>query len=299
MASEVELAAMRRAIVLSANGLGTASPNPPVGCVILDQRQRIVGGGFHRRKGEAHAEVNALAAAGAAARGGTAVVTLEPCNHVGVSPACRQELLDAGVARVVIGVIDPTSRDIGGAATLVAAGVDVEADVLTDEVMVVLAPWLTATQRRRPYLTWAYAAGIDDVATAEEQLARGLRDKADVLVMDKHLAEGIAAGHAPAHFALPPDADLSADLPWWLADSYLAGARSILIVVSDYADMLRHNIDTVDEVVVAQPRTDPLRATAAIDHLPIPTGFRLTAMVAESGTVRAQFRRGAHGHATW
>src|SRR4051812_38872814 len=120
MPSDVELGAMRHAIVLSANGLGTTSPNPPVGCGILDQAQQIVGGGFHRRKGEPHAEGNALAAAGPAARGGTAVVTLEPCNHIGVAPACRQELLEAGIRRVVIGVMDPTSRGIGGAATLTA-----------------------------------------------------------------------------------------------------------------------------------------------------------------------------------
>src|SRR4051812_35242695 len=118
MASDAEIAAMRQATVLSALGLGTTSPNPPVGCVILDSQGQIVGIGFHRRKGEAHAEVNALNAAGTAARGGTAVVTLEPCNHDGVTPACRQALLDAGVARVVIGVMDPTSRGDGGAAVL-------------------------------------------------------------------------------------------------------------------------------------------------------------------------------------
>jgi diaminohydroxyphosphoribosylaminopyrimidine deaminase/5-amino-6-(5-phosphoribosylamino)uracil reductase len=77
---------MRQAIALSALGLGTTSPNPPVGCVILDAQGLVAGQGFHRRKGEAHAEVNALAAAGNRARGGRAVVTLEPCNHHGATP---------------------------------------------------------------------------------------------------------------------------------------------------------------------------------------------------------------------
>ncbi len=76
-----ERSAMRQAIALSALGLGTTSPNPPVGCVLLDAEGDIAGQGYHRRKGEAHAEVNALAAAGKRASGGTAVVTLEPCNH--------------------------------------------------------------------------------------------------------------------------------------------------------------------------------------------------------------------------
>lgn len=117
---------MRRAIALSAAGLGTTSPNPPVGCVLLDADGQIAGEGYHERKGEAHAEAQALAAAGQRARAATAVVTLEPCNHRGRTPACRQALIDAGVRRVVIAVTDPTSRGEGGTAALRAAGVDVE-----------------------------------------------------------------------------------------------------------------------------------------------------------------------------
>ncbi|MGH3550222.1 MAG: bifunctional diaminohydroxyphosphoribosylaminopyrimidine deaminase/5-amino-6-(5-phosphoribosylamino)uracil reductase RibD [Pseudonocardiaceae bacterium] len=116
MASAHERDAMRRAIALSAFGLGTASPNPPVGCVVLAANGNFVGEGYHERKGEPHAEAQALAAAGEHARGGTAVVTLEPCNHHGRTPACRQALIEAGIARVIISVIDPTSRGEGGAA---------------------------------------------------------------------------------------------------------------------------------------------------------------------------------------
>src|SRR5262245_5573996 len=124
---------MRLAIALSARGLGTTSPNPPVGCVILDPNGDIAGTGFHERKGAPHAEAPALAAAGPRAKGGTAVVTLEPCNHIGRTPACRQALLDAHIARVVIALIDPTSRGQGGAAVLRTSGVDVEVGVLADE----------------------------------------------------------------------------------------------------------------------------------------------------------------------
>ncbi|MBY8850293.1 bifunctional diaminohydroxyphosphoribosylaminopyrimidine deaminase/5-amino-6-(5-phosphoribosylamino)uracil reductase RibD [Saccharothrix sp. MB29] len=147
---------MHRAVVLSAFGLGTTSPNPPVGCVILDRHHRPVGEGHHVRKGEAHAEVHALRAAGEHARGGTAVVTLEPCNHHGRTPPCRQALLDAGIARVLIAVIDPTSREEGGAARLAAAGADVEIGLLADSARTVLRPWLHSLDTGRPHVTWLY-----------------------------------------------------------------------------------------------------------------------------------------------
>ncbi len=100
--------------------------NPPVGCVILDTNGHLVGEGYHERKGEPHAETQALAAASDRAGGGSAIVTLEPCNHFGRAPPCRQALIEAGVARVIISVMDPTSRGEGGAAALRRAGVDVE-----------------------------------------------------------------------------------------------------------------------------------------------------------------------------
>ena len=98
MATVIETAAMRSAIALSALGVGTTSPNPPVGCVILDSSQQVVGQGYHHRKGEPHAEALALDEAGARTRGGTAVVTLEPCNHHGRTPACHAALIEAGIS---------------------------------------------------------------------------------------------------------------------------------------------------------------------------------------------------------
>lgn len=291
MASDVELAAMRYAITLSALGLGTASPNPPVGCVILDRHGTVVGAGFHRRKGEAHAEVNALAAAGVAARGGTAVVTLEPCNHVGATPACRQELIDAGIARVVISLIDPTSRGDGGAAVLTAAGVEVETDVLGDEAIAVLGPWLTATVRRRPYLIWAYASDNDHDQTMSEQLVLDLRGSADVVVANKVPVEGIPGGHSAEHFALPGQADVDAGLPQWLSAAYAAGARSVLLVGSEHTEALQHEMHAVDEVLLSVRRGDPQQALAAVDPHLIPRGFRLAGVLPESGSLVIRFRQ--------
>lgn len=99
--------AMRRAIELAARGLGTTSPNPVVGCVLLDADGEVVGEGFHAYAGGPHAEIVALAQAGPRAEGGTAVVTLEPCDHTGRTGPCSTALVQAGVARVVIAVPDP------------------------------------------------------------------------------------------------------------------------------------------------------------------------------------------------
>ncbi|HZG05412.1 MAG TPA: riboflavin biosynthesis protein RibD, partial [Streptomyces sp.] len=103
-ARERERAAMRRAVALAARGLGSTSPNPVVGCVVLDASGRVAGEGWHQRAGGPHAEVHALAEAGGAARGGTAVVTLEPCDHTGRTGPCTRALIDAGVARVLYAV---------------------------------------------------------------------------------------------------------------------------------------------------------------------------------------------------
>lgn len=146
---------MRRAILLSAFGLGTTSPTPPVGCVIFDRAGRPVSEGHHERKGEAHAETLALSGAGPAAAGGTAVATLEPCNHFGRTPPCHQALIDAGIRRVVIGVLDPTSRGEGGAVRLRAAAVRVEVGVGEQEARLVLCPWLAALHTGRPTVAWA------------------------------------------------------------------------------------------------------------------------------------------------
>src|SRR5437899_7450474 len=121
---------MRRAVELAALGLGRTSPNPVVGCVVLDRSGAVVGEGFHERAGGPHAEVVALTQAGDRARGGTAVVTLEPCNHYGRTGPCSQALIAAGLSRVVYAVKEPMASSAGGAEALVQAGVAVEGGVL-------------------------------------------------------------------------------------------------------------------------------------------------------------------------
>ncbi|MFH8992343.1 bifunctional diaminohydroxyphosphoribosylaminopyrimidine deaminase/5-amino-6-(5-phosphoribosylamino)uracil reductase RibD [Streptomyces sp. NPDC017940] len=163
---------MRRAVALAARGLGFTSPNPVVGCVVLDAAGASVGEGYHQRAGGPHAEVHALRAAGDKARGGTAVVTLEPCNHTGRTGPCAEALLDAGIARVVFAVGDPTPDATGGAATLRAAGVDVESGLLAEDAETVNAAWLTSVRTGRPHVTWKYAATLDGRVAAADGTSR-------------------------------------------------------------------------------------------------------------------------------
>src|ERR1700693_103989 len=133
MFSDFDRLAMQRALELAARGLATTDPNPRVGCVIA-HGERIVGEGWHRRAGEAHAEVVALRGAGAQAAGATVYVTLEPCSHHGRTAPCVEALVQARVARVVYAATDPNPRVNGrGAEALSRAGVAVEAGLLASQ----------------------------------------------------------------------------------------------------------------------------------------------------------------------
>src|SRR3954454_15895966 len=179
VASEQEHQAMRRAVTLAARGRGTTSPNPVVGCVVLSSDGvTVVGEGWHERAGGPHAEVNALADAGERAAGGTAVVTLEPCSHVGRTGPCTEALLAAGVARVVVGVADPDPVAAGGAAVLRAAGVDVETGVEVEAAAAVNEHWLHATRTRRPFVIWKYAATLDGRSAAADGSSRWITGSA-------------------------------------------------------------------------------------------------------------------------
>jgi diaminohydroxyphosphoribosylaminopyrimidine deaminase/5-amino-6-(5-phosphoribosylamino)uracil reductase len=197
MAGQAELDAVRRAVALSASALGATSPNPPVGAVVLDADGAVVGEGWTRPPGGPHAEVVALEQAGARARGGTAVVTLEPCRHTGRTGPCTSALLAAGVARVVVACADPTDQAGGGAEVLRASGVDVETGVLADEVARgPLEAWLTSRRTGRPFVTWKYAATLDGRSAAADGTSRwitGEASRADVHRL-RAQADAVVAG---------------------------------------------------------------------------------------------------------
>jgi len=170
MADTVYDAAMRRALDLAARGPVTGG-NPQVGCVLLDPSGAIVAEGWHRGAGTAHAEVDALSHV-ADARGLTAVVTLEPCNHTGRTGPCSEALIAAGVSRVVYAVSDPGHESSGGAERLRSAGVEVIPGVLADEVRAFLHVWLTAAGRGRPWVTVKWASTLDGRAAASDGTSR-------------------------------------------------------------------------------------------------------------------------------
>jgi diaminohydroxyphosphoribosylaminopyrimidine deaminase/5-amino-6-(5-phosphoribosylamino)uracil reductase len=167
-----EQAAMTRALALAASPGVPLGPNPRVGCVLLAQDGTTVAEGFHRGAGAPHAEADALARAGSAARGTTAVVTLEPCNHTGRTGPCARALADAGVARVVYAQADTNPVATGGADALRAAGVDVEAGLLVDQARALNREWTFAVESGRPFVTWKFATTLDGRSAAADGSSR-------------------------------------------------------------------------------------------------------------------------------
>jgi len=186
MVATTDEAAMTCAIDLAARGLGSSSPNPIVGAVVLDAAEEIVGEGWHERPGEAHAEVAALAMAGHRARGGTMVVSLEPCAHTGRTGPCTQALIAAGIHRVVYAVADPTTQAGGGADVLRSAGMEITGGVLAEQAARSNEAWLLAERLRRPFVTWKYAVTLDGRTAAADRTSRwitGGQARADVHVL--------------------------------------------------------------------------------------------------------------------
>ncbi|MET9223042.1 bifunctional diaminohydroxyphosphoribosylaminopyrimidine deaminase/5-amino-6-(5-phosphoribosylamino)uracil reductase RibD [Streptomyces sp. NPDC093221] len=269
MATATETDAMRRAVALSARALGDTAPNPVVGCVILDAEGARVGEGWHQRAGGPHAEVHALFAAGERARGGTALVTLEPCNHTGRTGPCAQALIEAGIVRVVYAVADPNPSASGGAATLRAAGVEVESGLLRDEAEAVNVAWLTSVRLGRPYVRWKYAATLDGRIAAADGSSRWissaesradvhrLRAESDAVVVgsgtlradDPHLAvRGIDGVTQPLRVVVDTRARTTADA------RVLDDAAPTLIAVGEDADT--SHLPGVDTVRLPYARTE-------------------------------------------
>ena len=184
-----EYDAMRRALAIAASPGVPLHPNPRVGCVLLDDTGTVLGEGYHHGAGTAHAEVEALAAAGDEARGATAVVTLEPCNHTGRTGPCAQALIDAGVRRVVIAQRDPNPLAQGGLETLKDAGIEADAGLLADEAAELNRAWTFAHRHGRPFVTWKFAATLDGRSAARDGSSRWVSSAA--ARRDTHLLRGL------------------------------------------------------------------------------------------------------------
>ena len=181
---------MARALELARTPGVPTGPNPRVGCVLLAPSGETVAEGYHRGAGAPHAEADALARAGTRARGTTAVVTLEPCNHTGRTGPCAEALVAAGVTRVVYAQSDPNPVAAGGSETLRAAGVDVVAGLLADEARGVNRVWTFAVEHGRPFVTWKFAATLDGRSAATDGTSRWVSSVAARL--DTHRLRGLA-----------------------------------------------------------------------------------------------------------
>src|SRR5262249_49286375 len=192
---------MRRALELAERGRGYVEPNPLVGAVIV-RDDRPVGEGWHQRFGEAHAEVNALAAAGEAARGATLYVTLEPCCHHGKTPPCTDAIIAAGIARVICAQRDPFPKVSGGGiAAPEAAGIAVEVGAMTDAAQRLNAPYLKLLHTGKPWVIAKWAISLDGkIATANgdskwisgeasRAIVHQLRGRMDAIIVGHRTAE--------------------------------------------------------------------------------------------------------------
>ncbi|RIJ78751.1 bifunctional diaminohydroxyphosphoribosylaminopyrimidine deaminase/5-amino-6-(5-phosphoribosylamino)uracil reductase RibD [Nakamurella silvestris] len=254
---------MLRAIELAGRGAATVLPNPVVGCVILDVDGSVVGEGWHERYGQAHAEVNALRVAGPRARGGTAYVTLEPCNHTGRTGPCSQALIAAGVARVVVAVADPTALASGGAEVLREHGIEVEFGLEAAAAEDVNRVWLGAVRRGRPFVTWKAGMTIDGRVAALDGTSKWitsaasradvhlLRAQVDTMVVgvgtvvadDPQLTvrdtDGIVVGPQPLRVVVDTDgrAPRGAQVFDDAAETWLATAQSVGVGPDDRVDL--------------------------------------------------------------
>lgn len=260
-------AAMRLAIEQSEHVKGTTYPNPPVGAVILDANGEVVGVGGTGPAGSDHAEVVALRRAGELAIGGTAVVTLEPCNHHGKTPPCVDALLEAKVGTVVYAVPDPNPVAAGGAARLTGAGVRVSSGVLADEVAGgPLREWLHKQRTGLPHVTWKYASSVDGRSAAADGSSQWISSEAARADLHRRraAADAIVVGTGTV---LADDPALTARLP----DGSLAERQPLRVVVGmreihsearvlndDSRTMVIRTHDPLEVVKALSDRTDVL-----------------------------------------
>jgi diaminohydroxyphosphoribosylaminopyrimidine deaminase/5-amino-6-(5-phosphoribosylamino)uracil reductase len=248
MADAAEREAMRHALELAARG--PVGVNPQVGAVLLSPGGEVIAEGWHHGAGTPHAEVDALSKlAPGAARGATAIVTLEPCNHTGRTGPCAVALLEAGVSRVVYALDDPNQVASGGAERLRAGGVSVEGGVGADEARELLQGWLTVQRLGRPFVAVKWAQSLDGRAAADDgtsQWITGPAARADVHLR-RSQADAIVVGTGTA---LSDDPSLTARRD----DGTLYDAQPIPVVIG----------------------TSPVPADAAVHHHPRPPLFFAT-----------------------
>ena len=209
---------MAKAIRLARKGRFTTSPNPRVGCIVLDAKGELAGQGFHVQAGTPHAEVHALREAGEKARGGTAYVTLEPCSHFGRTPPCANALIDAGVSRVVVAMTDPNPQVSGnGIRRLQDAGIEVITDVLAAESAALNPGFIKRMITGKPRVTVKMGISLDGkiaLSNGVSQWITGSEARRDVQLQRAQscavlTGSGTALADNPSLLVRKAEADLS------------------------------------------------------------------------------------------
>ncbi len=187
---------MKMALDLAVKGIGCTSPNPMVGAVVVKDG-RLVGSGYHQMVGGPHAEVNAIEAAGEQANGATLYVTLEPCNHTGRTPPCTQKIIEAGIRRVVVAMMDPNTHVAGGGAKFLSEqGIPVTTGVCRQQARKINEVFIKFIRTRRPYVFVKCASTLDGRIAARSGDAKWVTgEKARQFVHRlRHAVDGILVG---------------------------------------------------------------------------------------------------------
>jgi diaminohydroxyphosphoribosylaminopyrimidine deaminase/5-amino-6-(5-phosphoribosylamino)uracil reductase len=273
---------LQRAYELAARGIGSTSPNPPVGAVVV-RDNRIVGEGYHHRAGDAHAEANALRQAAREAHGATLYVSLEPCRRVGRTPPCALAVVEAGIVRVVAGALDPTQ---GGAAELRERGVDVAVahDAIARDL---IEPFARAGALQRPYVALKMATSLDGAIASRSGVEQRLTsEEARNYVRDLRIAHDavmVGAGTVrvdnpqltvrPAHHRLRPyvrvvlcqtEGVSARSRIFGIEEGY---AKSIVLAPSGVANRLDELRDVADVIGIGPPENLLLDLPQALEAL--------------------------------
>lgn len=301
---------MQRALELAARGAASTHPNPCVGCVLVKEG-RVIAEAWHRKAGEAHAEALALQAAGEAARGATAYVTLEPCSHFGRTPPCADALVQAGIARVVVAMQDPDERVAGrGIERLQSAGIEVEVGLCQTQACELNRGFISRNTRGRPWLTLKLAASLDGrtaMASGESRWISGVAAREDVhrwraeagavlstsatvLVDNSRLNVRLPGDwRQPDRIVLDRGGQVPPDAPVWAA-----GARRIAVIGEAVADATRSSLRAAgvevlpaaaDEEGFDLPAILQALGKAGINSLLVECGARLGGSLLAAGLV--------------
>jgi diaminohydroxyphosphoribosylaminopyrimidine deaminase/5-amino-6-(5-phosphoribosylamino)uracil reductase len=247
--------AMRLAVQQADQVKGSTYPNPPVGAVILDRDDQIAGVGATEPPGGPHAEVVALRRAGTRAAGGTAVVTLEPCNHHGRTPPCVDALVAAGISTVAYGVADPNPVAAGGASRLTEAGLRVVGGVLADAVAGgALREWLHKQRTGLPHVTWKFATSVDGRSAAADADVHRRRAAADAIVV----GTGTVFFDDPALTARLPDGTLADRQPLRVVVGEREISSEAKVLNDDSRTMVIRTRDPHEVIKALSDRTDVL-----------------------------------------